>query len=47
MLVFVENIGHKCDFQWGGVVSGRVLGGGGGPYAKKKRLLKHISNVDG
>ena len=23
-LVFVENIGHKYDFQWGGVVSGRL-----------------------
>ena len=29
MLVFVENIGHKYDFQGGGVVSGRVWGGGG------------------
>ena len=30
MLVFVENIGHKYDFQgWGGVVSGRVWGWGG------------------
>ena len=45
MLVFVENIGHKYDFQGGVVVSGR-----GGPDPKKKsfnRLLIHISNVDG
>ena len=27
-LVFVENIGHKYDFQGGGVVSDRVWGGG-------------------
>ena len=26
MLVFVENIGHKYDFQGGGVVYGRVWG---------------------
>ena len=40
MLVFVENIGHKCDFQ----------GVGDGPDPKKKRfnrLLIYISNVDG
>ena len=35
MLVFVENVGHKYDFQGGGVVSGR---GGGGPDPKKKRF---------
>ena len=43
MLVFVENIGHKHDFQGSGV------GKGGGPDPKKKsfnRLLIHISNVD-
>ena len=28
MLVFVENIGNKNDFQGGGVVSGRVWGWG-------------------
>ena len=50
MLVFVENIGQKYDFQGGGVVSGRVLGVGGCPGPKKKgfnRLLIHISNIDG
>ena len=50
MLVLVENIGQKYDFQGGGVVSGRVWGLGGGPDPKKKsfnRLLIHISNVDG
>ena len=50
MLVFVENIGHKYDFQGGVVVSGRGWGWGGGPDPKKKsfnRLLIHISNVDG
>ena len=49
MLVFVENIGHKYDFQGGGVVSGRV-GGGGWSRSKEKhfnRLLIHISNVYG
>ena len=43
-LVFVENIGHKYDFLGGGVVSGRVWGGGG-PDPKKKsfnRILIHI-----
>ena len=41
MLVSVENIGQKYDFQGGG---------GGGPDPKKKsfnRLLIHISNVGG
>ena len=38
MLVFLENIGHKYDFQWGGVVSGRVWGWEGGPDPKKKRF---------
>ena len=49
MLGFVENIGHKYDFQGGGVISGRG-GGGGGLDPKTKsfnRLLIHISNVDG
>ena len=49
MLIFVENIGHKYDFQGGGVVSGRVWKWGGGPDPKKKgfnRLLIHISNID-
>ena len=50
MLGFVENIGHKYDFQG---VGWTVVGGGvgeGGPDPKKKsfnRLLIHISNVDG
>ena len=46
MLVFVENIGHKYDFQRGWVVSGRIWGG---PDPKKKDfniLLTHISNID-
>ena len=50
MLGFVENIGHKYDFQGGGVVSGRGWGGGVWPRSKEKnfnRLLIHISNVDG
>ena len=50
MLVFVENIGQKYDFQWGGVVSGRVWGWGCGLDPKEKsfnRLLIHIYNVDG
>ena len=40
MLVFVENIGHKYDFQGGcgWVVSGRVWGYGGGPDPKKKKF---------
>ena len=40
MLVFVENIGHKYDFQGGRVVQ----------IQRKKsfnKLLIHISNVDG
>ena len=48
MLVFVENIGQKYDFQGGGwSLAGS---GGGGPDPKKKgfnRLLIHISNIDG
>ena len=36
MLVFVENIGQKYDLQGGGVVSGRVWGGGADP---KKNIL--------
>ena len=49
MLVFVENIGHKYDFQGGGVVSGRVWGWGVVKIQRKSfnRLLIHISNVDG
>ena len=50
MLVFVENIGYKYDFQGGGVVSGRGWGWEAGPDPKKKsfnRLFIHISNVDG
>ena len=52
MLVFVDNIGHKYDFQGDGVVSGRVWewGGKAGLDPKKKgfnRLLIHISNIDG
>ena len=49
MLVFVENVGHKYDFQGEGVVSGWVWEWGCGPDPKKKsfnRLLIHISNVD-
>ena len=52
MLVFVENIRHKYDFQggWGGLWLGLGVGvGSGGPDLKKKcfnRLLIHISNVD-
>ena len=44
-LVFFENIGHKYDFEGGGVVPGRVWGWWGGPYPKKKhfnRILIHI-----
>ena len=49
MLVFVENIGHKYDFQGGGVVSDSVLGWGWSRSKEKSfnRLLIHISNVDG
>ena len=53
MLVFVENIGHKYDFQeWGGGWSLAGSGGGGGvvQIQRKKgfnRLLIHISNIDG
>ena len=36
MLVFVENIGHKYDFQGGGVVSG--WGWGGWSRSKEKRF---------
>ena len=35
MLGFVENIGHKYDFQGSGVVSGRGWGWGSGPDPKK------------
>ena len=37
MLGFVENIGHKYDFQGGGVVSGRG-GGGGWSRSKEKKF---------
>ena len=50
MLGFVENIGHKYDFQVGVGWSLIGVGGGGGPDPKKKsfnKLLIHISNVDG
>ena len=50
MLVFVENIGHKYDFQGGVGGLWQDLGVEGGPDSKKKgfnRLLIHISNIDG
>ena len=49
MLGFVENIGHKYDFQGGGVVSGRGWGCGGWSRSKEKSFnrLIHIFNVDG
>ena len=50
MLGFVENIGHKYDFQGGQVVSCRGWRWSCGPDPKKKsfnRLLIHISNVYG
>ena len=50
MLVFVENIGHKYDFQGLGWSLVGFGGGVGGPDPKKKgfnRLLIHISNIDG
>ena len=50
MLVFVENIGQKYDFQEGVRWSLVGSGVGGGPDPKKRsfnRLLIHISNVDG
>ena len=34
--VFIENIGHKYDFQEGGVVSGRVWGWGMVQIQRKK-----------
>ena len=51
MLGFVENIGHKYDFQ-GGVGQSLVGGGDWGVVVliQRKsfnRLLIHISNVDG
>ena len=36
MLVFVENIGHKYDFQGGGVGSGWVWGWGVVQIQRKK-----------
>ena len=47
MLVFVENIGHKYDFQGGGVVPGRGWGWSRSKEKSFNRLLIHISNVDG
>ena len=49
MLVFVENIGQKYDFQGSRVVS---VGSGGRGWSRSKeksfnRILIHISNVDG
>ena len=43
MLGFVENIGHKYNFQGGGVVSGRGVGVGGGPDPKKKKFEQTIN----
>ena len=40
-LVFVENIGHKYQFQGGGVVSGRVWGGGLVQIQRKKVLSEY------
>ena len=39
MLVFVENIGHKYDFQGGGVVSGRVWEWWGVVEIQRKKVL--------
>ena len=51
MLVFVENIGHRYDFQGGiGWSLAEAGGGGGGSRSKENgfnRLLIHISNIDG
>ena len=42
MLVFVENIGHKYDFQGGGLGGlWQGLGVGGGPDPKKKSLTDY------
>ena len=41
MLVFVANIGHKYDFQGGGVVSGRGWGGGLVQIKRKKVLTDY------
>ena len=40
MLVFVENIGHKYDFQGGGVVSHWV----GGWFRSKEKKFQQIIN---
>ena len=50
MLVFVENIGQKYDFQGG--VGWSLAGSWGGGWSRSKekgfnRLLIHISNIDG
>ena len=39
MLVFVENIGHKYDFQGGGLVSGRVWGWGLGVVQIQRKMV--------
>ena len=41
MLVFVENIGQKYDFQGGGVVSDRVWGAGVFQIQRKKVLIDY------
>ena len=41
MLVFVENVGQKYDFQGGGVVSGRVWGLGVVQIQRKKVLTDY------
>ena len=44
-LVFVENIGHNYDFEGGGVVSGRVLGGSRWSRPKEKKTYLLTVNV--
>ena len=40
MLVFVENIGHKYDFQVGWSLAGSGVGGlGGGVQIQRKKVL--------
>ena len=43
MLGFVENIGHKYDFQGGGVVSGRGWGGSRQSRFKEKKFYQIIN----
>ena len=45
MLVFVENIGQKDDFQQGGVVSDWGWGWGGGPDPKNNNTYLLTVNV--